>query len=114
MSVLTLHMVEDDTAPVREFTIERDDGTIVDLTTATNVKAVIYDSVNFATTNTGHQSCTIEDAINGVVSYRFHAGDITDPVVYFMDLVITYASGDVETNPQYIDIQVRPKAGTVS
>jgi len=117
MSVVYIDLVEDDTGPDLQFTVKRND-VVVDLSTADKVELKIFSSVTALVTNNVEATdddCTIESpATGGIVTYAINSTDFPVPGVYLGDLVITWDSGQVETQPDYVYIHVRPKAGTVS
>lgn len=112
MAEVKLYVVQGDGAPDWQFTVKRD-GVVVNLTTASKVELKIHSTVTGLITNVV-DDCVVTDAANGVVTYDLKAADIAEPGVYLGDLVITWSATQPETDPDYVVIYVRPKAGTVS
>lgn len=108
MSVTTLKTVVSNTAPPLAITAQRD-GTVINLAGCT-VNLIITQGTT--TLNTGHQGCTITNALNGIVSYVRQAGDIPTPGAYICDLQVTYGDGTVEILYDQLKIKARKKAGT--
>lgn len=105
MAQVTLKMVAGDTGPDRNFTIKREDGTVVDVTGATVLFKIKENEAGI--TNADHQECSIVDGPAGKVSYEFEEGDIPNEGVYYCDLEITFADGEIETAPDYVIINAR-------
>lgn len=100
-----LEIVQGNTAPDFQVTVQRN-GNVVDLTGCT-VSLIL--SLSGTVTNTGHQTCTIDDADAGVVSYRPQTGDFATAGDYLADVKIEYADSRVEICQEQMTIGVRAK-----
>lgn len=92
----TLKSVESNTAPAFEITCERDDGTVIDLTGNTVTMKLYRRGVQTNTTS-GHDTCTVTDATNGVITWQPKTGDLPSSGTYKGDVKITYGDGTIET-----------------
>lgn len=106
MSVLLLN-VEDNTAPNIVLTLQRN-GTVIDVTGAT-VSLIIAKRDDGSITNTGHQTCTVTDGENGLVTYTPQAADFADPGRYYCEVKIDYVGGKVERMYEVLSVLVREK-----
>lgn len=116
MAEVTFDLVELDSAPNPQFTVKRD-GAVVDLTnpSVSTVELNIHSTVTGQNTNTpSTNDCIITTPASGVVTYNLAASDIPHPGVYLCDLVLNYANGEIETQPDYVIFYVRPKVGSIS
>lgn len=100
--------VEDNTSPNIELTLQRN-GADISLASANKVELIIANDQTKAITNTSHQSTTITDAANGVVSYEPQAGDFPSAGRYNCDAKITYNSGRYEILYDQLVVIVRAK-----
>lgn len=86
--------------------------TVVDLTGYT-VRLAIRSKKTGTITNTGHQTLTITDAVNGRCQYTFQAGDLPDSRGgYECDLELTNAGGQRETLFNKVEIKTRAEIAT--
>lgn len=108
MATKKIFTVATNTAPALVLTATR--GKVVVPLNATTVTLIITKSG--AVTNTGHQTCTITDAPNGIVSYTRQTGDIPTAGSYTCDLKITYADTTFEILYDQLQIIARKPAGT--
>lgn len=99
--------VKDNTAPAFTVTLKRN-GVVINLVGAQNVKCYLTDAQLRAQTNTGHETCSIVDAVNGVVSYTPQAGDIGDGR-FFAEFGIVNASGSTERLHEILTVVGRVK-----
>ncbi len=107
----TINTVEGNTAPPLLLTCQRQ-GVAINLT-GCSVALVIAQN-NTTITNTGHQSCSVTDVINGIISYTRQAGDIPTAGNYFCDIVITYGDGTIETLWTQLKLVVGKKSGSTT
>lgn len=99
-------MTQGDAAPAKLFTLNREDGSVADLTTATNVDFLIYRPDTNAQTNTGATSCVIQSpGTLGQAQYNWHTTDLPVSGRYRCLLRITYAGGLPETAIVYIKVE---------
>lgn len=105
MAVRVIKVVEDNTAPTIDLTLERE-GVAIDLTDA-DVDLIISDGSSI--TNTGHQACTVTDADTGEVSYQPEAGDFPTAGSYKGDIKITYADTTYEILYEQLKVKARAK-----
>lgn len=84
------------------------DGTVFDLTGSS--VAFYLREKNARTAKVSNQPCTITDAANGKVEYRWASGDLDLTGIYDAEFRVTLASGKVQSC--YIDgVLVRQKLG---
>jgi hypothetical protein len=98
-STVKIETVAGNTAPPIQLTAKRA-GVVIPLSSGiSSVK--LYITKAGSQTNTGHETCTITDAANGVVSYTRQAGDLPTKGSYKCDLLINYSNS---TNEVLTDI----------
>jgi hypothetical protein len=85
-----------DTQPF-EYQLKWDDGTAIDLRTATGVKFMMYE--DGATTATVDAACVITDAENGKVTYNFATGDVDTGGMYKYRYKITFSTTKILSVP---------------
>lgn len=101
-----IQMVQGDAAPSRIFNFVRQDGTIGDLTNATNVDFLIIRPDTQAQTNVGFTSCTIlNPKTAGQAQYSWRVTDLPVAGLYRSLLRITYNDGSLETNVVRIEVE---------
>ena len=105
MPVRTINLVEDNTAPPLQLTLERE-GVAINITDCT-VNLIIARGNTI--TNADHQECTIVSAVAGEVSYAIDADDFASPGTYKADIEITYADASVERLYDQLKIKARRK-----
>lgn len=101
-----IYMVQNDTNPPVEFTIQNDDGTPYDLTGCT-VRFKIKNNATGLVTNTSHQVVLIDDEPQGICHYNFALGDVPNAGSYTCDLEITDAGSRVQTEYAVTEIVAR-------
>jgi hypothetical protein len=101
----TLNIVEDNTAPDIQITIQRNGDTVA-LGTAP-VDLIL--SLNGTIINAGHQACTIVSATNGIIQYTATAADFATAGDYLGDVRINYVGGRVEICRDQLQVDVRAK-----
>lgn len=85
-----------DTVPLR-VTLEWEDGTAIDLSSATSVNFVM--KLWRETTSDVDAVCVVIDASNGIVEYQWVAGETDVVGLYGIEFVITYSDGTIYTVP---------------
>lgn len=100
-----LSIVQGNTAPDIYITVQRN-GNVVDLTGCT-VDLIL--SLSGTIKNSGHQTCTIQDADAGIVSYQPAINDFDTAGDYLGDVKITYSDSSVEICREQLSINVRAK-----
>lgn len=113
MAEVKLHITQGDSAPDWQFTVKRD-GAVVNLTGATKVELKLHSTVDGSITNSADDDCTIDTPTSGLVTYNLKTTDTPHAGVFLGDLVVTFSPTQVETDPDYVVIYARPKAGTIS
>lgn len=101
-----LNIVQGNTAPDIEITIQRN-GNTVSLAAGDTVDLIL--STDSTIVNAGHQSCVVTDRSNGVVTYTPQSGDFTQTGDYLGDVRITYAGGRIEICRDQLSVSVRAK-----
>lgn len=81
------------TRPVLILRLERADGTVVDLTTATSVRLQVDDPLTLDV------AMTVTDAVNGIVEYDWKAGEIDTVGKHRADVEVVWDDGGVEAFP---------------
>lgn len=109
MATQTYKTVAGNTAPPLTLTATRD-GAAITLVSASKVELII--TQNSTVLNAGHQTCTITDAANGVVTYVRSTGDIPTTGTYTCDLKVTYADTTFEILYDQLKIKARKPAGS--
>lgn len=99
--------VAGNTAPPLELTCERD-SVVIDLSGCT-VALIITQGTT--TKNTGHQTCTVTDAANGLVTYVRQAGDTPTAGSYNCDLKVTYGDDTFEILYDILVLKCRKPSG---
>lgn len=110
-TIQNIQTVEGNTAPPLVLTCQRQ-GVAINLTGCT-VNLAIWQN-NTILTNTGHQSCTITDEVNGIVTYVRQAGDIPTAGNYFCDIIVTYGDATLETLYTQVKLIVAKKSGSTT
>lgn len=105
MSVTYL-TVKGNTAPGLEITLQRKNGSPIPLTDATSVILRLKSMRTKTIVNTGHQTCGIVDAENGIINYPVQVGDYADSN-YKAEVKITYTDGGVRTIYDQLIIEPR-------
>lgn len=100
--------VAGNTAPPLELTCERD-STVIDLSGCTVDLIITQGKV---TRNTGHQSCTVTDSANGLVTYVRQTGDTPTAGSYNCDLKITYGDATFEILYDILVLKCRNPSGS--
>lgn len=103
-----LLIVEENTAPDIEITLNRD-GSPINLTTVSAID--LYITLNGVVTNSV-TACSVVDPLLGTIVYTPGVSDFTDPGSYNAEVVITYGDGTVETIYEKFKIQARTKLRT--
>jgi len=103
MATKTINSVAGNTAPPLELTAQRNN---VDINLSGCTVDLII-TLNDLQTNTGHTTCTITDATNGVVQYVRQAGDIPTADTYLCDLKVTYGDGTSEVLYDQLKLKCR-------
>lgn len=89
-----LKAVESNTSPAYDITCDRPDDSIIVLT-STTVTMKLYR--NGTQVNSGHESCTIVDGTNGIMSWQPRTGDLSSGAgTYFGDVKVTNADSTFE------------------
>lgn len=106
------HIKAGDTRPSLTATATLEDGTALDLTTAT--------SVMFRMRRAGESAFAVERAAvvvapttSGIVRYDFVAGDTATPGVHYADFAVTFSGGAKQTIPTRGSIVVHVVPATV-
>lgn len=89
----SLKVVEQNTAPQFAITCDRQDGTIIDLTSTVVTMKLYRGAVQ---TNIGHESCVILTATSGIMGWAPRAGDFSGPGTFKGDVKVTYQDGTSE------------------
>lgn len=85
-----------DTQPF-EYQLKWDDGTAIDLRTATSVYFIMR--VDEGTTDDVSAACIVTDAQNGKVAYNWASGDVDTGGMYKYRFKITFNTGKILTVP---------------
>lgn len=94
---MSTRRIKGDTTPFED-QLKWDDGTVIDLTTATSVKITLRGYL--ATTNKVNDAvCVITDTVNGKVSYHWIAADVDTAGMYKYKYKITFSDGTILTVP---------------
>lgn len=80
-----------------EYQFKWDDGTAIDLRTASNVYFIMR--VDEGTVDKVNAPCIVTDAENGKVSYNFSSGDVDTPGMYKYRYKITFTDGKTLSVP---------------
>lgn len=107
MAKQTLLTVAGNTAPPLELTCERS-SVVIDLTGCT-VELIITQGTTIK--NTGHQSCTVTDATNGIVTYVRQTGDTPTSGSYNCDIKVTYGDATFEILYDILVLKCRKPSG---
>lgn len=110
MAKKIIKTVSGNTAPPLVLTAQRNN-VVLNLTGCT-VSLIITQGL--VITNAGHQTCTITDAVNGVVSYVRQTADIPTAGKYLCDLKVTYADTTFEILYDQLQIVARKKSGSAT
>jgi len=104
------HVKEDNTRPYLRVTLKDQDEVVINLTTA---NAVLFSmEPRDGTIKVNRAACTIVDATNGIVEYRWAAVDTDTPAIYFGEFIVDWdGAGDEITvpNDSYTIIKVKEK-----
>ena len=100
-----LLIVEENTAPDIEITLNRD-GDPINLTTVSSID--LYITLDGVVTNSS-TACSVVDPLLGTIVYTPGLNDFTDPGAYNAEVVITYGDGTIETIYEKFKIQARTK-----
>lgn len=103
---MSLTFVQGDTAPDITATIHEEDDTaqVIDLSGAT-VKFQMRkgDDKRYKV----NSAATIDDAVNGVVSYSWGANDLAQHGTFIVQWEVTYPGGRIQTTSPEVEITVR-------
>lgn len=88
--------IKGDTQPF-EYQLKWNDGTAIDLATASSVKFIM--TLDGDTTPTVDGACVITDSANGKVKYNFAAGDVDTGGMYKYRYKITFSDGKILSVP---------------
>ncbi|MCK4518412.1 hypothetical protein KAT92_06550 [Candidatus Babeliales bacterium] len=91
-----MRIKQGDSYPLRT-ELKWDDGTAIDLTTATGVDFVM--TLYGGSVPTVNAACVIVDADDGIVQYEWGASETDVAGMYICEWEITFSSGDVYTVP---------------
>jgi hypothetical protein len=80
-----------------EYVLTYDDSTPIDLSGATVTITTILDEASSPTVDA--ETCSITDAINGVIRYSWQSGETDVTGMYRIEFVITFNSGSTLTVP---------------
>lgn len=100
-------ITQNDTYPPIRGVVKDENGAVVDLTGAT-VKFIMQPTDD--QTDTVNAAATVEDAVNGIVSYSWQAGDTGVPGMYYAEFEVTHGGGGVETFPRENPLTIRVRA----
>lgn len=94
---MSTRRMKGDTTPFED-QLKWDDGTVIDLTTATTVTITLRGYL--ATMNkVDDATCTITDTLNGKVSYHWTADDVDEAGMFKYKYKITFSDGTILTVP---------------
>lgn len=104
----TFFTVEGNTSPALEIELKRKKVPI-SLVDASSVEMTIKNQNTNVVTNTGHKTCSIIDADDGVISYNIQSGDFPSPdVSYTCEVKIIWNSGATERMYNKLNVSIRP------
>jgi len=94
---MSTRRIKGDTTPFED-QLKWDDGTVIDLTTASSVKFTmrLYQAT---TDKVADVACAITDATNGKVKYSWSASDVNAAGMYKYKYKITFTDGTILTVP---------------
>ncbi len=105
MPLVDVYAKENDTGSSFQKTLEDENGAAVDVTGAT-VRFTMTSALD-GTVKISEAAATIDDAVNGLVSYTWAAGDLDTPGDYFGEFEVTFSGGDVQTFPNDGHLKIR-------
>jgi hypothetical protein len=64
--------------------------------------------------NSGHTSCTITDALNGMAQYDWTSGDTDLTGIHYGEFILTDPNGRRQSYPNYLRFDIRQRLDSVS
>lgn len=100
------YLVQNDDKPDLIFTVTDSAGSAVNLTSS-SVDFHFRELGSSALKNTGHTTCTITDAANGICKYEWATGDLDTIGIFEGELQVTYPTTKVQTVYTKFDFEIR-------
>lgn len=112
MATIALKAVAGNTAPQYQWVLERDDGSIIDLT-GTTVTLKLFRGNTQTNITSGHDACSIVGAPTlGTIGWQPKTGDLPSPGKYLGDVYITYSDLTVEVMYNNVSLNTRKRLGS--